>query len=40
MDFKDVVLNGVKEAPMRDILHKTTEILQGRGKVVTLREHS
>jgi len=25
---------------MRDILHKTTGILQGRGKVVTLREHA
>ena len=25
---------------MRDILHKTTEILKGRGKVITLREHA
>jgi len=25
---------------MRDILHKTTSILQGRGKVISLREHS
>ena len=25
---------------MRDILHKTTAVLQGRGKVITLREHS
>ena len=25
---------------MRDILHKTTEVLQGRGKVITLREHA
>jgi hypothetical protein len=25
---------------MRDILHKTEAILQGRGKVVTLREHT
>ena len=25
---------------MRDIFHKTTGILQGRGKVITLREHS
>ena len=25
---------------MRDIFHKTTEILQGRGKVITLREHA
>ena len=24
----------------RDILHKTTGILQGRGKVITLREHA
>ncbi len=39
MDFKDTVLTG-KESPMRDILHKTTGILQGRGKVITLREHA
>ena len=25
---------------MRDILHKTAAILQGRGKVITLREHA
>jgi hypothetical protein len=25
---------------MREILHKTTAILQGRGKVITLREHT
>jgi hypothetical protein len=25
---------------MRDIFHKTTGILQGRGKVITLREHA
>jgi len=25
---------------MRDILHKTQEILKGRGKVITLREHT
>jgi hypothetical protein len=25
---------------MRDILHKTSGILQGRGKVITLREHT
>lgn len=25
---------------MRDILHKTTGIFQGRGKVITLREHT
>ncbi len=25
---------------MRDILHKTTAVLQGRGKVITLREHT
>ena len=31
---------GTKDLPMRDILHKTTEILQGRGKVINLREHS
>ena len=31
---------GTKELPMRDIFHKTAAILQGRGKVVTLREHA
>ena len=40
MDFNDTVLTGTKELPMRDILHKTTGILQGRGKVITLREHT
>jgi hypothetical protein len=40
MDFNDTVLEGIKESPMRDILHKTTGILQGRGKVITLREHA
>ena len=25
---------------MRDILHRTTAVLQGRGKVITLREHT
>ncbi len=40
MDFNDTVLAGTKESPMRDILHKTTAILQGRGKVITLREHA
>jgi len=25
---------------MRDIFHKTTEVLHGRGKVITLREHT
>ena len=28
MDFNDIVLAGTKESPMRDILHKTTAILQ------------
>ena len=40
MDFNDMMLTGTKESPMRDILHKTTEILKGRGKVITLREHA
>ena len=40
MNFNDAVLSGTKESPMRDILHKTTEILHGRGKVITLREHA
>jgi hypothetical protein len=40
MDFDNTVFEGTKESPMRDIFHKTTGILQGRGKVITLREHS
>ncbi len=40
MEFKDVLLNGTKESPMRDILHKTTAVLHGRGKVISLREHA
>src|ERR1700749_661092 len=40
MDLNDKVLAGTKGLPMRDIIHKTTGILQGRGKVITLREHT
>ena len=40
MELNDDVLTGLKESPMRDILHKTTEILHGRGKVISLREHA
>ena len=40
MDIKNEAIAGTKEAPMRDIIHKTTEILHGRGKVITLREHA
>ena len=40
MEFNDTALTGIKEAPMRDILHKTTAILKGRGKVISLREHA
>ena len=40
MDYNDAVLAGTKESPMRDILHKTTSVLKGRGKVITLREHA
>lgn len=40
MDFNDRVLADTKGSPMRDILHKTTAVLQGRGKVITLREHT
>ena len=40
MDFIETVLTGTKDAPMRDILHKTRGVLQGRGKVITLREHA
>ncbi|MDE1919974.1 MAG: hypothetical protein KGJ09_00975 [Candidatus Omnitrophica bacterium] len=39
MDFNEMV-SGTKESPMRDIFHKTTAILEGRGKVITLREHA
>jgi len=35
-----MVLTGTKESPMRDVLHKTTSVLKGRGKVITLREHA
>jgi len=50
MDFNDTVSGthnghsqlfaGTKESPMRDIFHKTTGILQGRGKAIILREHA
>ncbi|MBF0571052.1 MAG: hypothetical protein HQL12_04185 [Candidatus Omnitrophica bacterium] len=40
MDFNDSLPAGTKEIPMRDILHKTTAVLHGRGKVITLREHA
>ena len=40
MNFDDMQLNGTKESPMRDILHKTKAIQKGRGKVITLREHA
>jgi len=40
MNFNDDIYASVKESPMREIKHKTTGILQGRGKVITLREHS
>jgi len=40
MDLNDTVLAGTKEAPMRDIFHKTTAILHGRGKAITLRDHA
>lgn len=40
MDVNDKLLAGTKELPMREILHKTTAILEGRGKVVTMREHA
>lgn len=40
MDFNDEVVASTKGSPMRDIFHKTREILHGRGKVITLREHT
>ena len=40
MNFDDTLRSATKESPMRDILHKTTEILKGRGKAITLREHA
>ncbi len=39
MYFKEEAI-AAKEVPMRDILHKTTEVLQGRGKVIIVREHA
>ena len=40
MDYKEKAIASAKEVFTRDILHKTTAILHGRGKVVTLREHA
>jgi hypothetical protein len=40
MGIKKEMLASMKELPMRDILHKTTVILHGRGKVIALREHA
>ncbi len=40
MEFNDTIFTDAKEVPMRDILHKTTAILQGRGKLISLREHT
>ena len=40
MEINDKVSTGIKESYMRDIVHKTTAILQGRGKVIALREHA
>ena len=40
MDLNETVFSGTKDLPMRDIYHKTTAILKGRGKVITLREHA
>jgi len=40
MDFNEMVLTDAKGPSMREVLHKTTAILQGRGKVITLREHT
>ena len=39
MNYKDKIPSTTKESPMREVLHKTTGILKGRGKVITLREH-
>jgi hypothetical protein len=40
MKFNEIEFTDTKESPMRDVLHKTTGILKGRGKVITLREHA
>jgi len=40
MKYNEEFFTESKESPMRDIVHKTTGILQGRGKVITLREHA
>jgi hypothetical protein len=38
--YNDNVQSSIKEGPMRDITHKTVGILNGRGKVITLRERT
>ncbi len=41
MDMNEAVSGMVKkELPIRDVLHKTKEVLRGRGKTVIIREHS
>jgi len=40
MEYNEMAVSGIKELPMRDILHKTTAVRHGRGKVISLREHS
>lgn len=40
MNFKPTQIEDIKDSPMREVLHKTTQILQGRGKAITLREHT
>ncbi len=40
MDIKDVVPGGKeRQTQMRDILHKTHDILGGRGKTIRIHEH-
>ncbi len=39
MDVNEVC-QSTEDSPMRDIFHKTTGILHGRGKLITLHEHA
>ena len=40
MNLKSIFTTDTEGADMRDVVHKTTSVLQGRGKVITLLEHA
>ena len=40
MDMHKKILAGIKDVPMRDILHKTMDVHHGRGKAITIKEHA